>query len=93
MRSDLLFALQVKAWERRLIPLELALEPVETPPRIRAAVMKAIAGDSPNSTTIWRNAALGGSVVAAALAAFIVVKALEKPTGPELSAARLVPTE
>jgi anti-sigma-K factor RskA len=82
------FASMVKAWERRLIPLALALEPVEAPPRIRGAVMKAIAGDAPNSETVvswkrkasaWRWATLGVSAIAASLAAFIVVG---NPSGP-----------
>jgi hypothetical protein len=64
--------------------------------------MKAVAGDRPNSTTVvalerktalWRNAALGGSAVAATLAAFIVEKAPEKPTSPELFTDRPVPIE
>ena len=36
MKRDPLFAIQVKAWERRLIPLALALEPrAGTPSRSR----------------------------------------------------------
>jgi anti-sigma-K factor RskA len=88
MAGDAEFASMVKAWERRLIPLALALEPVEAPPRIRGAVMKAIAGDAPNSETVvswkrkasaWRWATLGVSAIAASLAAFIVVG---NPSGP-----------
>lgn len=86
--SDPAFADMVKAWERRLIPLALALEPVEAPPRIRGAVMKAIAGDAAGSETVvawrrkasaWRLATLGASAIAASLAAFI---ALGTPEGP-----------
>jgi anti-sigma-K factor RskA len=86
--SDSAFADMVKAWERRLIPLALALEPVEAPPRIRGAVMKAIAGDAPNSETLvtwkrkasaWRLATVATSAIAASLAAFILVG---KPSGP-----------
>jgi anti-sigma-K factor RskA len=88
MASDPAFAAMVKAWERRLIPLALALEPVEAPPRIRGAVMKAIAGDAAGSETVvawkrkasaWRLATLGASAIAASLAAFI---ALNIPEGP-----------
>jgi anti-sigma-K factor RskA len=88
MTGDAEFVLMVKAWERRLIPLALALEPVEAPPRIRGAVMKAIAGDAANSETVvswkrkaaaWRWATLGTSAIAASLAAFILVG---KPSGP-----------
>src|SRR5215207_5733890 len=80
MASDAEFAGMVKAWERRLIPLALALEPVDAPPRIRGAVMKAIAGDAPGSETVvawkrkasaWRLATVGASAIAASLAAFI----------------------
>jgi anti-sigma-K factor RskA len=85
--SDAEFAGMVKAWERRLIPLALALQPVEAPPRIRGAVMKAIAGDAPNSETVvtwkkkasaWRLATVATSAIAASLAAFILVG---KPSG------------
>ena len=88
MASDPAFADMVKAWERRLIPLALALEPVEAPPRIRGAVMKAIAGDAAGSETVvawkrkasaWRLATVGASAIAASLAAFI---ALGTPEGP-----------
>ena len=88
MVSDPGFAAMVKAWERRLIPLALALEPVEAPPRIRGAVMKAIAGDAAGSETVvawkrkasaWRLATVGVSAIAASLAAFI---ALGTPEGP-----------
>lgn len=82
MARDAEFAGMVAAWERRLIPLALALEPVAAPPRIRGAVMKAIAGDAVNSETVvtwkrkasaWRLATLGASAIAASLAAFIFV--------------------
>lgn len=85
---DAEFAGLVKAWERRLIPLALALEPVEAPPRIRGAVMKAIAGDAAGTETVvswkrkasaWRLATVGTSAIAASLAAFILVG---KPSGP-----------
>lgn len=88
MASDPAFAVMVTAWERRLIPLALALEPVEAPPRIRGAVMKAIAGDTAGSETVvawkrkasaWRLATVGASAIAASLAAFI---ALGTPEGP-----------
>ena len=88
MVGDTEFAGMVRAWERRLIPLALALEPVETPPRIRGAVMKAIAGDAAGSDTVlawkrkataWRWATLGASAIAASLAAFLLVG---KPSVP-----------
>lgn len=88
LASDAAFASMVKAWERRLIPLALALEPIEAPPRIRGAVMKAIAGDAPGAETVvswkrkasaWRLATVGASAIAASLAAFILVG---KPQGP-----------
>ena len=88
LASDAAFAGMVKAWERRLIPLALALEPIEAPPRIRGAVMKAIAGDAAGSETVvswkrkasaWRLATVGTSAIAASLAAFILVG---KPSGP-----------
>lgn len=88
MASDAEFAGMVAAWERRLIPLALALEPVEAPPRVRGAVMRAIAGDPVGSETVvawkrkasaWRLATVGASAIAASLAAFI---ALGTPDGP-----------
>jgi anti-sigma-K factor RskA len=92
LKTDPLFAMHVKAWERRLIPLALALEPVAVPPRIRGAVMKAAAGDKPDSVTIvslqrrasnWRFAAIGASAIAASLAAFIVLGTPAKPIGDQ----------
>ena len=92
MKADPLFAIQVKAWERRLIPLALALEPVEAPPRIRGAVMKAIAGDRQDSATVislqrkasnWRMATIGASAIAASLAVFIAVNTPTKPAGDQ----------
>jgi anti-sigma-K factor RskA len=86
--SNAEFAGMVTAWERRLIPLALALEPVEAPPRIRGAVMKAIAGDAAGSETVvtwkrkasaWRLATVAASAVAASLAAFIAVGTPEGP--------------
>jgi anti-sigma-K factor RskA len=93
VKSDPVFALQVKAWERRLIPLALALEPVQAPIRVRGAVMKAIAGDGPDAATIvslqrkasnWRLATVGASAIAASLAAFIAVGMQQaKPVGDQ----------
>jgi anti-sigma-K factor RskA len=93
LSSDPDFALLVDEWDRRLIPLALALEPVEAPPRIRGAVMKAIAGDGAESATVislrrkasnWRWATLGASAVAASLAAFIAVGQMTpKPAGDQ----------
>ena len=88
MAKDANFAAQVKAWERRLIPLALALEPVAAPPRVRGAVMKAIAGDAAGSdavvswkrkASVWRWATVGMSAIAASLAAFILVGAPINP--------------
>ena len=88
MARDAEFAGMVKAWERRLIPLALALEPVDAPPRIRGAVMKAIAGDAAGSDTVvtwkrkasaWRLATVGAGAIAASLAAFIAVGTPERP--------------
>ena len=88
MAKDANFAAQVKAWERRLIPLALALESVAAPPRIRGAVMKAIAGDAAGSDTVvswkrkasgWRWATVGTSAIAASLAAFILVGGPQAP--------------
>lgn len=81
LASDPEFAALVKAWERRLVPLSLALEPVTVPPNIRGAVMKAIAGDRPDAQIIialkrkagaWRFATVAASAIAASLAAFII---------------------
>ena len=92
VRSDPLFAMQVKAWERRLSPLALALAPVEAPPRIRGAVMKAVSGDRPDSANIvllqrkawrWRMATIGTSAIAAALAAFITLSPPGKPVNDQ----------
>jgi anti-sigma-K factor RskA len=92
MASNPQFARLVRAWDRRLIPLALALEPVQAPPRVRGAVLRAIAGDKPDTATIvslqrkastWRWATLGASAVAASLAAFIAVDTSMKPVGDQ----------
>jgi anti-sigma-K factor RskA len=88
LATDPEFAALVKAWERRLIPLALALEPVDAPTNTRGAVMKAIAGDRPDSPTIvalkhnaraWRLATAAASAIAASLAAFIVYGSYSGP--------------
>ena len=92
MKTDPLFAMEVKAWERRLSPLALALAPVEAPPRIRGALMKAVAGDSPSAPTLvslerkaanWRLATIGASAIAASLAAFIALGPHARPSGEQ----------
>jgi anti-sigma-K factor RskA len=92
MKTDSRFAMEVKAWERRLSPLALALAPVEAPPRVRGALMKAVAGDNPSSPTIvslerkaanWRLATIGASAIAASLAAFIALGPHATPAGEQ----------
>ena len=61
---------------------------MEAPPRIRGAVMKAIAGDAAGSERVvawkrkasaWRFATVGASAIAASLAAFIALGTPENP--------------
>jgi anti-sigma-K factor RskA len=83
MADDAGLAAILAAWERRLLPLALALEPVEVPPRLRDRVMAAIsATDAPTSAVIvfrrraarWRAAAVAAMALAAALAGAIVYR-------------------
>jgi anti-sigma-K factor RskA len=93
IKSDPQFARLVRGWERRLIPLALALEPVQAPPQVRGAVMRAIAGEKSDTSTIvslqrkannWRWATLGASAIAASLAAFIAIGTTPpKPVGDQ----------
>jgi len=80
----------VAAWERRLIPLALALEPVTAPPYIRGKVLAAISGGAadPNNVVAlerranrWRGAAVAAWALAAALAGVILFRPLDVPEG------------
>ncbi len=70
----------IAGWERRLIPLALALEPVAAPSYLRGKVMAAISGGNQGVVALerranrWRGAAIGAWAVAAALAGVILFR-------------------
>jgi len=73
----------VAGWERRLIPLALALEPVTAPPHLRDKVMAAISGSAAAPDNViaierranrWRGAAVASWALAAALAGVILFR-------------------
>jgi anti-sigma-K factor RskA len=85
---DSSFAALIAAWERRLSPLALALEPQAVPPHLRGRVMKAIAGDQPDTPAVvslqrklkvWQGLTTGAAALAAALAGVMIMT----PPAPE----------
>ncbi|MGH6854905.1 MAG: anti-sigma factor [Aestuariivirga sp.] len=90
MAADAEFATLVSGWERRLIPLALALEPVPAPSHLRSKVMAAISADAADPPIVgvlerrvrrWRGVAIGAFAMAAALAGVIVFRPPQLPEG------------
>ncbi|MGH6907819.1 MAG: anti-sigma factor, partial [Aestuariivirga sp.] len=90
MAADAEFATLVSGWERRLIPLALALEPVPAPSHLRSKVMAAISADAADPPIVgvlerrvrrWRGVAIGAFAMAAALAGVIVFRPPHLPEG------------
>ena len=88
--ADSGLAALVAGWERRLIPLALALEPVAAPSYLRGKVMAAISGETPGRHVVvtlerranrWRGAAIGAWAIAAALAGVILFRPPEALEG------------
>lgn len=88
LATDTSFAALVAAWERRLVPLALALEPVEPTGHVRDKVMQAIDGSASGSGEVvaltrrvrhWRGLALAAGALAAALATVIVLRPAPAP--------------
>ncbi len=86
--ADATFRAGVEAWEKRLSPLALALEPVAVPEQLRARVMTAAVGEVlPNATVIdfpararrWRSVAIAGWAVAAAATGFVLLNPAALP--------------
>ncbi len=82
LRSDAAFQAEVEAWEARLSPLALALEPADVPDYLRDRVMTAVTDEKPAAVTVvdfpararrWRSIAVAGWAVAAAAAGFVVL--------------------
>ena len=89
MAQDPQLAARVEAWERRLAPLALALEPIVPPAHIRGKLMRMIAGDAGESANVvilkrrlgrWRGATVLVSALAAALTGVLLVA---PPRAPE----------
>ncbi len=82
MATDSEIAGLVAEWERRLVPLALALEPVATPPYLRGKVMAAISGGAAGQNVValerranqWRRAAIAAWAIAATLAGVILFR-------------------
>ena len=70
---------RVRAWERRLSPLLSAIPPVAPPPRVRAALLRALGARSAGAPDLlrqvrrWRIATAGTGLLAAGLALFVAV--------------------
>lgn len=88
LATETSFAALVAAWERRLVPLALALEPATPPEHVRDKVMQAIAGTASGSAEVlaltrrvrrWQGLALAAGALAAALAAFVVLRPAPVP--------------
>ena len=86
--TDRAFAQEVHDWERRLFPLTALVAPVVPPPelwgrietttgRSAPAALPAVAND--NRLRLWRATALASLAVAAALAAFVVLRPAAPP--------------
>ncbi|MGQ0485964.1 MAG: anti-sigma factor [Hyphomicrobiales bacterium] len=83
LATEASFAALVAAWERRLVPLALALEPAAPPGHVRDRVMQAIPDSIPGSAEVlalarrarrWQGLALAAGALAAVLALFIVLR-------------------
>lgn len=79
------FATAVLEWEEDLAPLAAAAVPLQPPAHLRSTILDAIAGKSPQTSNVvrmerrlklWRGLAIGAVALAAALAAFIVLRPL-----------------
>jgi anti-sigma-K factor RskA len=88
MQSDAAFRADVEAWEQRLSPLALALEPAEVPDYMRERVLKAVPDEKPAVITNvdfpararrWRTIAIAGWAMAAAAAGFVLIGTLPSP--------------
>ncbi|MCJ2140342.1 anti-sigma factor domain-containing protein [Methylobacterium sp. E-066] len=91
LATDAAVAGRVRAWERRLSPLLAAIPPVAPPPRVRAALLRALAAGSGGShdplahlrrqVRRWRIATAGAGLLAAGLALFVAVGQRPEPEG------------
>jgi anti-sigma-K factor RskA len=92
LATDSELARLIAAWERRLVPLALALEPVAAPPYMRRKVMAAISGGGAGRNVQnvlaferranrWRRAAIAAWAIAAALAGVMLFRPPEVPVG------------
>ena len=90
--ADPVVEASVRAWERRLAPLALAVPEMQPPPRIWQAIVAALPGAAANDNRIaaldrqvrrWRLTAACAGLFAASLAAFIVGGRLLEPPAPE----------
>ncbi|MDF2599708.1 MAG: hypothetical protein K0Q54_2531 [Methylobacterium brachiatum] len=84
-------AARVRAWERRLSPLLSAIPPVAPPPRVRAALLRALGARSAGApdplahlrrqVRRWRIATAGTGLLAAGLALFVAIGSRPEPEG------------
>lgn len=86
--ADPAFARMVAAWERRLSPLALALEPVAAPSQLKSKVLSAIAASSPDGSNVvmlqrrvtrWRIATAAVAALAAGLVGLILLQPAPEP--------------
>jgi anti-sigma-K factor RskA len=102
LRSDRRAQAAVAYWERRLSPLAGLAKPVEPPPQLLDRIEQTIKWQGRpsrppralvpmrtrvwNSVAIWRNAALGAGLVAAAFAGLLLIRPIEQAVGPSFVA-------
>jgi anti-sigma-K factor RskA len=82
------FARAVLEWEEDLAPIAAAALPASAPAHVRLAVLAAIGGDvlPPDNVVrlkrklrVWRGLTLGAAALAAALAAFLILRPVSPP--------------
>jgi len=87
MNRDANVRIAVEAWQKRLVPIAVAIEPVNPPDRVWDTILRRTApGSMPatksglwNSLALWRGIGLAASGATAALLAALIVFAPESP--------------
>ena len=86
LRSDRNFAVAVRRWERRLVPLAAEVKPVTPPEYMRRRILGAIGGGAEvirlkRQVNVWRGLSLMTGALAAALTAFMIWNAKPSEQG------------
>jgi anti-sigma-K factor RskA len=95
MEREEALAAQVRAWEEYFAPIAAAATPVQPPSHLRRRILAAVGGGSGSADNVvrlrrqlnlWRGLTVGAAALAAALAAFILVR----PLPPQLMGGKYV---